>query len=440
MYNIFMKKNNIFLLLWIIWLLWISSTNAYIFWFKSADNTIANIQSIEQKYDIDIPLVWFIFDPRGNHIIDTLNQLSWTLGNNRIYHITLSPNLFSAQEVANGAFDQQYQLFFKTVKNNDLKVIFRTMHEMNGWRYPRSSNPNTFKKAWIHIRDLSRELGLSTKNILFDFSVNHRDMPTKEIPNQKAKLIPCQLTWKERLWCYTFEDYYPWDKYVDIVWFTFYNRWKGNSDRRWLTPKQIVYEKWREPLTRLRKLEKPIIIDEVGTTAVWYDSWFDYSLSRDIYKTNYKMKNIRLRQLQQLLIKETDIFWAIYFNVDYTNWLSEKIIGEADWAAINTNTNKVYNTIFSLFKGADDLHLWNPLVNLFWVWVVDIQWKNTFLSIEHITKIKTLELIINKIGKTKEDREKIRNLLGTSLLKKIFPDTSVSDREILIRNITQLDL
>jgi hypothetical protein len=107
--------------------------------------------------------------------------------------------MYSAQEVFDGKFDKQYKEFFQAVKDNDLKVVFRTMHEMNGGRYPRSSNPDAFKKARTHVRDLSREIGLSTNNILFDFSVNHRDMPTKETPSQTAKLIPCQLKWKDKL-------------------------------------------------------------------------------------------------------------------------------------------------------------------------------------------------------------------------------------------------
>ncbi|HCB51314.1 TPA: hypothetical protein DEP21_01910 [Patescibacteria group bacterium] len=73
-------------------------------------------------------------------------------------------------------------------------------------------------------------------------SVNHRDMPTKEKPSQTAKLVQCKIQYKQKLNCFTFEDYYPGDKYVDLMGFTFYNRGKGNSDRKWLTPNQIVNE------------------------------------------------------------------------------------------------------------------------------------------------------------------------------------------------------
>ncbi|MBU0627526.1 hypothetical protein KKG31_05810 [Patescibacteria group bacterium] len=58
---------------------------------------------------------------------------------------------------------------------------------------------------------------MDQSNILFDFSVNHRDMPTKQTPSQTARLIPCQVKNKEINQCYTFEDYYPGDKYVDIM-------------------------------------------------------------------------------------------------------------------------------------------------------------------------------------------------------------------------------
>ncbi len=341
--------------------------------------------------------------------------------------------MFSAAEVAEGKFDKQYLEFFETIKKNDLKIVFRTMHEMNGGRYPRSSNPDAFKKAWIHVWNLSREVGLSINNILFDFSVNHRDMPTKQTPSQTAKLIPCQLSWKEKIWCYTFEDYYPWDKYVDLIGFTFYNRGKGNSDRKRLTPAQIVYEKGREPLKRIKIFKKPIIIDEVGTTAVWYDSWFDYKLSQEIYKENYKLKNTWLRQLQQLLRKESDIVGAVYFNVDYTNWLTKKLIGEADWSVINITNNKVYKTFFTLLKNSDNLHLRSPLVNLFGVGILTIDWKEEFIPIQYISKIKKIETFLKKLWWTIDNNLKEKYV--EKEFKQNFPNISEKDKEIIKKMI-----
>ncbi|NCQ81626.1 hypothetical protein GW750_02235 [bacterium] len=37
------------------------------------------------------------------------------------------------------------------IKTLDITVIFRTMHEMNGGRYPWGSDPESFKKARKHV-------------------------------------------------------------------------------------------------------------------------------------------------------------------------------------------------------------------------------------------------------------------------------------------------
>ncbi len=428
-----MKNFKILLFWWILLILGNTFASAYLLWFKSADNTIENIQKIEEKHKIKLPLVWFIFDPRGPHVINTINEIPETLWTTRIYHITISPNNFSAKEVAEGIFDKQYLDFFQSVKDNNLKVVFRTMHEMNGGRYPWSSHPKNFKKARIRVRNLSRELGLSTENILFNFSVNHRDMPTKEIPSQKAKLIPCQLSWKEKIWCYTFEDYYPWDKYVDIIWFSFYNRGKGFADRKRLTPNQIVNERWRNPLQRIKAFNKPIMIDEVGTTSVWYDEVFDYNISREVYKTNYKAKNTWLRQLQQLLWKEQSIIGTVYFNVDYTKWLSNRLIWETDRSVIDLDTNKVYETIFTLLKNSDDLHLRCPLLNLFGVWIMEINGKDKFIPIKYITTINRLHSIINKTSYNYEKKNSILKSLWTKEITKIFPNLSKKEWDDIIK-------
>ena len=163
-----------------------SKTNAYLLGFKSRDNTIGNIQQIEEEYGFRLPIVSFIFDPYGDQVVDTIKKLPSTLGIDRIYHISLSPNSYTAQQVADGLFDTQYKQFFALIKSGDLKVIFRTMHEFNGGRYPRSSKPTPFKKARIHVRNLSREAGLTQQDILFDLSLNARDLPEKYgNPNQK---------------------------------------------------------------------------------------------------------------------------------------------------------------------------------------------------------------------------------------------------------------
>jgi len=435
-----MKTNKLKLIIFLISIcILLSSTNAYLFGIKSFDNTISNIQQIEQKYNFDFPVIAFIFDPRSDEVKNTLNKLNDNFWKNKIYHISISPNQYSAKQVAEWKFDQQYLEFFKLVKSNDLKVIFRTMHEMNWWRYPRASDPKNFKKARIHIRNLSRNIWLDQKNILFDMSVNHWDMPSKHKPSQQAQLITCTpknkytdiihkiaiWTWYkteyiekqieiEQSWissrfnsepeyyivwqsiqtpytiydieietkqnCFSFEDYYPWDKYVDIIGVTFYNRWKASYHRNWYTPNRILNDKNRNTLDRLKSFNKPIFIDEVATTAVYYKWSYDNKISQKIYKNHPELKNQRLTSLKNFMLQNPEILWMIYFNIDYTCWLTQRLVWEADRAIINLNNNKYYTWTNELYQNQN---LNNKLYKLF--------------QIEQ--KIQTTSISNNKIAK-----------------------------------------
>lgn len=339
----------------------ISITNWYVFGIKSADNTISNILEINNRYNLEFNIIWFIFDPRREDILRTINNLNNYLGTWKIYHITLSPNSYSAKQVAEWIFDEEYKKFFQAIKENDLKVIFRTMHEMNGWRYSRWSNPEQFKQARIHVRELSRNEWLDQNNILFDFSVNHRDMPTKETPSQSAKLITCN---KYKTDCYKFENYYPWDDFVDIVWVTFYNRWKATYSRQWYSPNRILNDTNRNTLTRLKSFNKPIFVDEVWTTAIRYSWAYNFLKSKIIYDTDYYKKNERLSQLNTFMKENPEIIWMTYFNTDYTNWMTKRIPWEADRAIININNDKIYFWIYDLYNN-NNKQDFEKLQNLF---------------------------------------------------------------------------
>jgi len=68
-----MKKIIIFILL--LTLNFQLVTHGYLFGIKSFDNTINNIQQIEEKYNFNFPIVAFIFDPWSNEVEKTLNNL-----------------------------------------------------------------------------------------------------------------------------------------------------------------------------------------------------------------------------------------------------------------------------------------------------------------------------------------------------------------------------
>lgn len=367
-----------------------SQSQAYLFWMKSRDNSINNIQSIEKEYNLDISMVSFIFDPRGPQVEKLMSGLSSKLWEDKIYHISISPNMLSAKEVYEWKFDTQYTQFFKDVKKYNLRVVFRTMHEMNGGRYPRSSNPYRFKKAWIHVREISRKVWLDQSNILFDMSVNARDLPAKwGKPAQTAVFIQCQQNLKAKLKCATFEDYYPGDNYVDLMGVTFYNRGKWNSNRRRGTPDQIVNAAGRKTLDRLKKFDKPIFVDEVGTTAVNYSGAYNFEKSLAVYTNNSWLKNQRLLQLKDFLLREQRIVGAIYFNVDLTNGLKNRTLGELDRSVIDFTSNKFYDKILDIYN-AGRPNQFTVLYSLFNIQRVTLNDKTFFVKSSYAKPVKDL--------------------------------------------------
>jgi len=390
-------------------------SESYYFWLKSADNTPENIDIIENSLNVKLPVVSFIFDPRDeNDVLNSIDKIVEILWTDRIYHFTVSPDMYSANDVVLWKFDTQYTAFFKKMKEKNLHVIFRTMHEMNGWRYPWSSNPEKFKAARIHVRTLSRIAGLNEENIAFDFSVNHRDMPTKWTPSQSASLTQCNITKDD---CYHFEDYYPWDEFVDVVWFTFYNRWKANSNRQWLTPTEILYDPNWNTYERIKALNKPIVIDEVATTSVRYNWNYDFNKSRNEYLNHDERKDNWIHQLWEFLVNRPEIIATIYFNTDYTHGLSFKVVWEADRAIVNIEDNKIYGW-FDELEMFSEKDLDSILGSLFHLSKFEINWENIFISKKCN---KEANIILSSINKKESEQEKLE------LIKKIQDSNIKSD-------------
>lgn len=182
------------------------------------------------------------------------------------------------------------------------------MHEMNGGRFPRSGDPKQFIQAWRHVWRLSRRAGLDRSQILFDFSIVHHDMPSvQSIPSHTNDFISCTPTLKKKTKCLTMEDYYPGGLYVDLVGVTFYNRGKGRHHRKRLTPNEIIQDPLWSTRSRLQSLKKPIIVDEVATTAVNYPGPYDPVQSLNIYEQDSSNKNQRLGQLASWAKMQEDL-------------------------------------------------------------------------------------------------------------------------------------
>lgn len=401
--KICMKKNILFktlatITLSVVFFQATANTSAYMIGVKSWDNSIKNIKRVEETIGLDLPLVSFIFHTRDHDAYNTVSQLPYELGKNKIYHITLAPDHMTAQEVADGKADEIYINFFELVRDTKIKVVFRTMHEMNGWWYPRSSNPEAFKQARIRVRELSRKAWLTKKHILFDMSVNAWDMPTTDArPNQKSPLMYCYPSQKSKLNCSTFEDYYPGNDYVDILGFTFYNRGKGNTNRERQAPYEIANNKNRRTLDRLKTFNKPLFLDEVGTTAVRYAEQYNQQKSIEVFQNEMWRKNARLDSLKSFLENESSIIGTIYFNVDLTYWLTNRMIGEADRSIFDPATGKVYESGKKLFNGAvDNKALYTSLYSAFWLQKAN-RWSTKILVTTYywwkaINVLKTLQI------------------------------------------------
>lgn len=107
-------------------------------------------------------------------------------------------------------------------------------------------------------------------------------------------------------------------------------------------PDSILNDPDWETLTRLKSLGKPLFIDEVATTAIWYEGMYDQQKSQEMYTRAKDKKNEWLSALAQFIAEEEAFLGMLYFNTDYTDGLAGWHVGEADWAAINLNQGKLY--------------------------------------------------------------------------------------------------
>ncbi len=129
----------------------------YAFGLYPEDNNPAEIVELEEKYDIKTQIIGYTFDTFGYEEESAMIRSVELLGKGRVYHVSISPYGFSAKDVAEGKYDAEYRRFFRIVKSSGIKVLFRTMHEMNGSWYSWSGDPANFKKAWKRIYEMARE-------------------------------------------------------------------------------------------------------------------------------------------------------------------------------------------------------------------------------------------------------------------------------------------
>lgn len=340
----------------------------YLFWLRLQDNDYEIATNIESQFNLNIPLVSVIYDD-----FDTWDQLKLaktfkTLWKDKVYHVDVNPFGYSLKELIEDkdhkGWEKKYKTLFKIIKKAQVKVIFRFLHEMNWWWYSWSSDSYRFPIFWKMVWNWSREEWLDRSNILFDFSVNSQDLPAVEwsMINQWAPVVTCNQTEKIKTWCKTFEDYYPWDDYVDVVWVTMYNWWKWARKESWASwrwPTEVVNEPWYWAFDRLKKMWKPIFIDEAWSTSINIDEPFDNSNLINIYNSTHywipwypanwiAIKNTWIEKLKKIYEDPQVIGWA-YFNADVTYWFTDRSkIWELDWTAVDTEKNFIYKALIDI--------------------------------------------------------------------------------------------
>lgn len=194
---------------------------------------------------------------------------------------------------------------------------------------------------------------------------------------------------------------------------TFYNRGKGNSNRRRGTPDQIVNAAGRRTLDRLKKFDKPIFVDEVGTTAVNYTGAYSYTKSLEVYANNKTLKNTRLLQLKDFLLREQRIVGAIYFNVDLTDGLKNWTLGELDRSVIDFANNKFYEKILDIYE-AGKPNPYTALYTLFNVQRLTLNQTTHLIKTDYIKPVKDLYADIVAYSSNKQTQLKQLDTIKSS--------------------------
>ncbi|MEH2407018.1 MAG: hypothetical protein V7K18_20485 [Nostoc sp.] len=205
----------------------------------------------------------------------------------------------SAAQIARGDVDSSLQKVAKAYADwanggKDRIAFIAPLQEMNITGEAYSKDPQNFKLAYQRIQKIFKEAGVSSQTIRWVFAPNG---------------------WSENNE-HRFENYYPGDKFVDVVAFSSYN-WgycSNSSWKHWNSPKEAF-----EPYIKRMKVmarSKPIFIAQTASTS---------NTQKGLQK-NAKDQWLRdsYTQLSAMGVKA-----IIYFNINK----------ECDWA-INSNTGK----------------------------------------------------------------------------------------------------
>lgn len=202
--------------------------------------------------------------------------------------------------VINGDFDAELNDRAANCITYGKPVIFRPMHEMNGFWYPWSGPQNgsniaattLYKQAYIHVYNLFQAAGAN--NVKFYFCVNNYSTTAGGGVNDPS--------WNDML------NYYPGNQYVDYIGADVYNFAKNDPN---VGSFSSLYNEFH---TKFGGIGKPVIIGETGCADVGTgagDSTYTYVSGSDVNKASWltDMSNSLDTQYQNIVA-------VVFFNID----------------------------------------------------------------------------------------------------------------------------
>lgn len=247
-------------------------------------NGLETLNNIEEKIEYDFSHVLQYYDIK--YFIDEDNIQS-IYDQGKILEFTLQTSIYGVHDpdftmdVLNGVYDEDIDVIVEKVSRIDGPVLFRLNNEMNGdWCFYNAfwfqKDTRIYQALWQHLYDRFEAEGAD--NLIWVFNPNELSFPG--------------FKWNH------YSNYFPGEKYVDILGVTGYNTGNYYNGETW-RGFEAIYDEFMPEYERVFK-GYPMIITEFGSSSIggdkaqWLNDMFD-------------------------VINKYDFKTAIYWNsIDYT--------------------------------------------------------------------------------------------------------------------------
>ena len=143
---------------------------------------------------------------------------------------------YNLKDISNWKFDEKFRIWAREAKKINSPIMIDFAVEANWDWFFYGNKPQDFKKAYRHIIDIFREE--KVENITWFFHFNLESFPNE--------------SWNKP------KNYYPWDDYIDWIWFSLY--WAQSPDEENIYFKEILSKNYKDVLEVSQN--KPIALIE----------------------------------------------------------------------------------------------------------------------------------------------------------------------------------